>query len=455
MLLCTAAGLLATIAAGCSIIMRLLAAQRQQQQQQQQPADQQQQDQLCTTLLQVANCHLRLWALLAHNTHYSITSSGSSMRSILGSPHMLQTVQPAVCLAAELLLWPGTEGRPCWLAPIVAAQELFRALRAEKGSCSSQQETAPSNSSSSSSGAAAAAAHSDAQGTQQPWQELLHCPAVWQLLAAAQAVYTQHLRHSQRSSQRTTAAATAAGTRPLQAAASPPGAGYSAGAVPAAAAYDMASFAEELLAAVGVPASELQLSNGQPPWFSDKQVLEGVSSSIITGAYVWEHHFRLHERIKSSGGAGEGQSSSDIIPPAVQQLQQQLLQSWPAMLVELLLLVDAVRLKLVLLQSLLFMLQMPIYIASSQADFIAISSRVIGPLLQLALPHVQQIIKQLRETTSSSSSSTHGASSSSSGSSTVAAIDIDLSEDVWHAVLLDTINGCECWHDGIWYTPLS
>jgi hypothetical protein len=419
-MLCTAAGLLATIAAGCPIITRLLAAQRHNHHQQQQQQQQQQQDQLRTTLLQLAHCHLSLWEVLAYNTSHSIISSGSSMRSILGSPHLLQTVQPAVCLAAELLLWPSPDSRPCWGALFRTSQELFGALHAELSSSFSQSETAcSSSSSSSSSGAAAAAAQSNAQDAQQPWQELLYCPAVWQLLAAAQAVYAQHLRHSLRSSQRTMTAATAASTRPLQAATSPPRAGLSAGAAPAA--YDMAPFAEELLVAVGVPASELQRSSGQAPCLSDEEVREGVRYSIMSGMLMWQHQCALlsQEPTLSSSGARGGQSSSDSNTPAVPQLQQ-LLQHWPAVLVELLLLVDDVRLKVMLLQSLVLMLLMPQLFESYEVGSFDIKSRVIGPLLQLALPHVQQIIKQLRETTSSSSSSsnsTHGASSNRGGSS--------------------------------------
>jgi hypothetical protein len=214
-------------------------------------------------------------------------------------------------------------------------------------------------------------------------------------------------------------------------------------------------FAEELLVAVGVPASELQRSSGQVPCFSDERVHEGISYSITSGTYMWQHHCKVlsqkqtksREDSSSSSSSGGGgargcQSSSDNMPPAVPQLQQ-LLQHWPAVLVELLLLVDEAWLKMLLLQSLLYMLQTPIHIQSSGVDPVDINSRVIGPLLQLALPHVQQVIKQLRETTtsSSSSSSTHGASSSSSGtgsSSTLSAIDADLFERVWHSVLLES-----------------
>jgi hypothetical protein len=303
------------------------------------------------------------------------------MCSILGSPHLLQTVQPVVGLAAELLLWPSPDARPCWLAPVATSMELFRALTAESWQTPSQQETAGS---SSSSGVAAAAAQSNAQGVQQPRQELMHCPAVWQLQAAAQAVYTQHLRHSQRSSQRATTAATAAGTRLLQAAASPPEAGFSAGAAPAVAAYDMAPCAEELLAAVGVPTSELQRSRGQASWFGDEGVQEGLTYSLASGMHMWKHQCELllQQRANSSSAARGGHSISDI-PAAVPQLQQ-LLQHWPAVLVELLLLVDEVRLKMTLLSSLLQILDVYIYIEGSEVDYVDINSRVIGPLLQLA-----------------------------------------------------------------------
>jgi hypothetical protein len=180
---CAAAGLLGTIAAGCPIIACLLQQQRQQQQQQQtktgQPLDKQEQDDLCTTLLQLAACHLNLWSILASNTHHSIGSSSSSstMRSILSTPLLLQTVQPAARLAAELLLWTGIDGRPCWEVPLKVVEQVFCALRIEIRAEAIAEHQAANSSSSSSSGSdrqaargAAAAAHSlsSTVGTQAP-----------------------------------------------------------------------------------------------------------------------------------------------------------------------------------------------------------------------------------------------------------------------------------------------
>jgi hypothetical protein len=205
------AGLLATIAAGCPVIERLLQQQQQQQLQQQQQKqnktgkqqantgqqlDKQEQYDMCTTLLQLAACHLQLWANLAWNTHHSIgSSSSSSMRSILGSTPLLQTVQPVARLAAELLLWPGVDGEPCWTVPLRAADELCCALYVEINCMTIEEQQAAtrwlSSSSSSSSGsvdaadtggvAVAAAQLPSSTSTQppgSPWVHLMHCPAV-------------------------------------------------------------------------------------------------------------------------------------------------------------------------------------------------------------------------------------------------------------------------------------
>jgi hypothetical protein len=94
-----------------------------------------------------------LWVHLASITYYSINSSStsSSMRSIFSSPPLLQTVQPTACLAAELLLWPGVDGLPCWATPVRVSIELSRALRLEDSSLQAAVDYAAASSSTSSS----------------------------------------------------------------------------------------------------------------------------------------------------------------------------------------------------------------------------------------------------------------------------------------------------------------
>jgi hypothetical protein len=105
----------------------------------------------------------------------------------------------------------------------------------------------------------------------------------------------------------------------------------------------------------------------------------------------------------------------------LQQLQPpgalKLLQYWPALQLELLLLVDCVGLKVLLLNTSMRMLQACMLGDAPDAwsNLNAAKSTLIAPLLQLVLPHVQQLITGLRA--SAGSSITPQTSSSSSSES--------------------------------------
>jgi hypothetical protein len=469
---CAAAGLLATIAAGCPIITRLLAAQRHNQQQQQQ----QQPDELCSMLLQLANCHLAVWAPLANATHRS--NSSSSARSSLSSAPLLQTVEPVAGLAAELLLWPGVDGAPCWTIPLRAAEVLFCALQLEAHANSLDALAAASgNSSSSGSSSSSSGSHGsqargsideDAAAAARPWVHLLHCPAVISLLASSQAVYAQQLRHSQHTAAAAAAAGAAGAWQPMVQTTSAPAIAPATTHQPAAlAAYEMPRFHQDVLKAVGVPASELHRSSAQ----HQPTDYDSLATSVVTGAYLWTYHVQLLSTVLdncsgSGDGAVGGSSSSSssgshsrgvcsrtfvsaatlqqaqgqqqrLLPPGVLQL----LQFWPALQLELLLLVGDSGHKRLLLRTATTMLQTCLMSDASLSRLNAARSIVIKPLLQLVLPHMQHVIKELRAAAASSAPVPNSSSSSSSNEASVE--HADALEQSLHALVLECLNGGE------------
>jgi hypothetical protein len=258
----------------------------------------------------------------------------------------------------------------------------------------------------------------------------------------------------------------------------------------------MPPFHEDVLKALGVPASELQKTNTWMP--------QSANALFSADAYLWQHYMDLLVTgldnfiscgVGSVGDAGASSSSSSsgarwlgtywhstfwhgtlwhgywlqgtmqsqLTQEQYEHLMQQLplgalqlLQHWPAMQLELLLLVDDIGCKVLLLQAVAMMLQVCAIADPLFSQLAAAKSALIQPLLQLVLPHVTNEVKQLRAaagssiaphtssgSTSSGSTSSSSTSSAASGSIASAAQHADAIEQALHAVLLQTINGGE------------
>jgi hypothetical protein len=184
----------------------------------------------------------------------------------------------------------------------------------------------------------------------------------------------------------------------------------------------------------------------------------------VVSFFLWQYYANILvtglDKCSSDGvGDTSGSSSSTyMMPISVQEAQEQqqhamqqlppgalqLLQHWPAMQLELLLLVDDVSCKVLLLQTVARMLQVCAIADASLKLTVAARSALIQPLLQLVLPHVTDVLRQQTAAAGSSTAlHTSSGSSSSSSSSTSAAQQADALERALHAVLLECINGGE------------
>jgi hypothetical protein len=175
--ICTVAGLLSAVAAGCTAMERLL------QQQQQCVA-------LPDVVLQLALAHIRLWQQI---TEFTMSCNRELPQSILtGGKDLLLTVQPAARLAAAVL---GAVPRGCaaWQVALLAGEYVVEALAKDiKGiGCDPARIPLPSGNAA----AAAAESGSSTAPQQQHWEQVLLDPAVLQLLLAFQASIVRHLWH--------------------------------------------------------------------------------------------------------------------------------------------------------------------------------------------------------------------------------------------------------------------
>jgi hypothetical protein len=115
-----------------------------------------------------------------------------------------------------------------------------------------------------------------------------------------------------------------------------------------------------------------------------------------------------------------------------------LLQHWPAMQLELLLLTEDIDCKVLLLQTVASMLGV-CKSADGSLNLMAAANSTIQPLLQLVVPHVAIVVKQLRAAAGSST-----APHTSSSSSIQSAADLaSVLEQALYDVLLEFINGGE------------
>jgi uncharacterized membrane protein YgcG len=261
------------------------------------------------------------------------------------------------------------------------------------------------------------------------------------------------------------------------------------GAAAAAAASEMPRHHEDLLCAAGVPDSELQRSSDWTRDLTEAEVSKSLGYSLSVNVYFWRYHVQrmLTELSEISsrtagGGGSEGSSSSSssssstnsggsssnssaqyMLNASVRteaQLQRRLppgafklLQHWPAVQLELLLLVKDVDHHMWLLPPVACMLQVCTMANMPVSDVTAVNSALIKPLLQLVLPRVQTVSKALRAAddsatatqASSSSNNSSGSSDgaqvgSSRGSSSRFGTYADLLETQLHEVLLEFMN---------------
>jgi hypothetical protein len=385
--------------------MERLLLQQQQQQQQQQRWQQQQQphpEQLAAVL---ADSVMKLWGTVILQTAASNSSTAASFLSSSSSSSSRDSLNAAAAVARLAVTSHRAvpEVGDTWAAAMFVAEQLLIALFREVNSGRSDT--------------AAAAAGSSASQQLQHWQQLLHSPQVLWLLCLSQAIHAQNLQHQVQSRSSSS----------------------SPQAVPA--------YHEQMFAALGVTATSAQERAASNPFLDASGLDSAVLCTSVVSRAIWR---QLFVGLARSDGSSSSSSNSQQ-----QQLFRQvltLLQPWVLLQLELLLLMTEGTCKQMLLENIVSTysigLLVHVHMGSGEATVDAFRRSLLHPVLQLALPHMQEYIAEFARDDSTVATPGSRAASSDQRRDMQAEVLQEL-ETHWFTILLEST----AWFRGMCSVP--
>jgi hypothetical protein len=382
-----------------------LQRQWQQQQQRRPPSS----AQLVVVLTDTVH---KLWGTLIKEK----TASNSSTAPSFLNSNSKEALNAAAAVASPAVVRHCAESEVggTWTAPMFAAEQQLTALFKEV------------NTGRYIAAAAAAAAGSSASQQLQHWQQLLCSPKVLWLLALNQAVYAQYLQHQLQSHNSSSSSSSSGSSPPV---------------VPA--------YHEQMFAALGVTAASAQERAANTPFLdtSGGSLDLAVLRTAVLSRAIWQQLMSVihHSSSSSSSSRIDGSSNQQGTPPEQQQqlktLVLTLLQPWLLLQLELLLLVNEGNCKQMLLQTIMTTYSVGMLLHSdmgtSEATIEAFRRSLQQPVLQLALPRMQEYVTEFARDAVTTAVAGGRAASSEQQQAMQAKVLEDL-ETHWATMLLET-----------------